>query len=271
MYQECGRLIWYVIHEAEAQSVVNPQEVLELRHMVVGLRNKTRAPTWGKLDLGEHLVELQVDDPIKARRTSTSSDVPEHARITHVHQDATSGVRTYSLLFSDGNTRERVSRKEIQTIPLNIGNSVLVKPKKAQDWERARIKAVHTDKMSGVKKYDVETDVTKTLVTHVSVQDLRIRDRRLQVRRNAHERNINKSPDEKAPADPLTEGYVQSSSSYGGVKIDVVLRVPHGGRAPIWSERILSLVSFQTILVGDSKTLFILLTILFMTEYFHMM
>ena len=237
--QECGRLIWYVIHEAEAKMVVNPQEVLELRHMVVGLRNKTRAPTWGKLELGDHLVELKVDDPIKARRTANHGDVLEHARITHVQQDATTGVRSYTLLFSDGFVREGVSRRQLQTISLNIGNSVLVKPNKDSEWQRARIKAVHTDKSSGVRLYDVETDNSKTLVSRVSVQDLRVRDPRLQVRRTARETRYGSAAEnhaDPAPSGDLNVGYGQDcseSSAPFGVKIDVVLRVPHGGRVPI--------------------------------------
>lgn len=230
-------MIWCIIHEAESKLVVNPQEVLELRHMVVGLRNKTRAPTWGKLELGEHLVELLVDDPIKARRTSQDSAAFEHARITRVHQDATSGVRTYTLLFSDGITKKGVTRKEMQIISLHIGNSVLVKPKAGGDWERARIKAVHADAASQVRKYDVEIVKTKTLVRRVSVQDLRVRDRRLKMRRNGHENvtppygELQEEPS-SPPLLPVDQAGSESVCPFG-VKIDVVLRVPHGGRAPI--------------------------------------
>ena len=161
------------------------------------------------------------------------------ARITHVQQDATTGVRSYTLLFSDGFVREGVSRRQLQTISLNIGNSVLVQPKKDSEWERARIKAVHTDKGSGVRLYDVETDTSKTLVTEVSVQDLRVRDPRLQVRRNARERHYGSAAEnlvDPAPSGDLSVGYGQDcneSAAPYGVKIDVVLRVPHGGRVPI--------------------------------------
>ena len=123
MHQEYGRLIWHILEEAGCKSgVLDKEEVIQYGRLIRCLQVGKRSPTLNSFKLQHHIVELQLGDRVMALPATSASSMMQQADITHVHQDAATGVRTYTLLFPNGCTREGVCRHDICTLGLCRGD-----------------------------------------------------------------------------------------------------------------------------------------------------
>ena len=167
-------MIWQVIREARRTTAVDAQEVIKYQRIIHFLANK-RAPTLNHFNLSDHLVELRQNDRVRALAASSASSALQEAHIVRVYADSVTRVRSYTLTFANGHTRERVSRREIYTLGLKVDDVVMVDHEGA--WRCAPIKAVCTDATTGVRTYDIEIqskDKTPLAIrTKVSINDLR--------------------------------------------------------------------------------------------------
>ena len=134
-------MIWYILENGQNTGDINAQELVEYTRMIRFLSaGGKRPPTLNEFKLEVYLVELRVGDRVMALLAVSSTSAMQEARITQIDCDHTTGVRTYTLQFSNGHTQTGVRRRQIHTkdgrIPIaGTGPSATVLPHKVQSLD----------------------------------------------------------------------------------------------------------------------------------------